>query len=110
MTDKTPAFKDAKNNTVTIQNWNTGYRTYYAVLLKVSSEGVIEWNKYIEIDNSPEAAATYYTEGTPDGIYPYATTTDENGNMVQDTWNPSNSVKRLTFDPKKTSSAKITLL
>ena len=35
---------------------------------------------------------------------------DENGNMVQDTWNPSNSVKRLTFDPKKTSSAKITLL
>lgn len=54
MTDKTPAFKDAKNNTVTIQNWNTGYRTYYAVLLKVSSEGVIEWNKYIEIDNSPK--------------------------------------------------------
>ena len=36
--------------------------------------------------------------------------TDENGNMVQDTWNPSNSVKRLTFDPKKTSSAKITLV
>jgi len=81
MTDKTPAFKDAKNNTVTIQNWNTGYRTYYAVLLKVSSEGVIEWNKYIEIDNSPETAATYYTEGTPDGIYPYATATDENGNI-----------------------------
>ena len=81
MTDKTPAFKDAKNNTVTIQNWNTGYRTYYAVLLKVSSEGVIEWNKYIEIDNSPEASATHYTEGTPDGIYPYATATDENGNI-----------------------------
>lgn len=36
--------------------------------------------------------------------------TDESGNPVQDTWNPSNSVKRLTFDPKKTSSAKITLL
>lgn len=36
--------------------------------------------------------------------------TDENGNFVQDTWNPSNSVKRLVFDPKKTSSAKITLM
>ena len=36
--------------------------------------------------------------------------TDESGNPVQDTWNPSNSVKRLTFDPKKTSSAKITLV
>lgn len=36
--------------------------------------------------------------------------TDENGNFVQDTWNPSNSVKRLVFDPKKASSAKITLM
>jgi len=36
--------------------------------------------------------------------------TDESGNFVQDTWNPSYSVKRLTFDPKKPSSAKITLL
>ena len=36
--------------------------------------------------------------------------TDESGNPIQDTWNPSNSVKRLTFDPKKTSSAKITLV
>ena len=35
---------------------------------------------------------------------------DESGNPIQDTWNPSNSVKRLTFDPKKTSSAKITLV
>lgn len=104
MTDKTPAFKDAKNNTVTIQNWNTGYRTYYAVLLKVSSEGVIEWNKYIEIDNSPEAAATYYTEGTPDGIYPYATATDENGNIYL----AGNYRKTMTFYTAENSPVQLT--
>lgn len=78
--DKTPRLVDASGVQTLIADWNTGYRTYYVVLVKIDKNGNIEWTKKIDVDNSPEAnASATYSAGTPDGVDANAIAADEDG-------------------------------
>ena len=79
--DKYPLFVDASGSNWTIDTWNTGYRVYYIVILKIDGSGDIEWMKKAEVDISPEEAATTYSTGTPDAVDPYAVAVDDNNNI-----------------------------
>lgn len=79
--EKYPKFTDADGSEWTLENWNTGYRVQYIVILKIGNLGDIEWVKKVEVDTKPEELASYYTEGTPDGVDPYAIAVDAEQNI-----------------------------
>lgn len=79
--DKYPLFVDASGSRWTIDNWNTGYRVCYIVIVKIDGNGDIQWLKKVDIDVSPEEAATTFTAGTPDAVDAYAIAVDENNNI-----------------------------
>lgn len=79
--EKYPKFTDADGSEWTLENWNTGYRVQYIVVLKIDDSGNIVWVRKIEVDTKPEELASYYTEGTPDGVDPYAIAVDSEQNI-----------------------------
>lgn len=79
--EKYPKFTDADGSEWTLENWNTGYRVQYIVVLKIDNSGNILWVRKIEVDTKPEELASYYTEGTPDGVDPYAIAVDSEQNI-----------------------------
>lgn len=79
--EKYPKFTDADGSEWTLENWNTGYRVQYIVVLKIDNSGNIVWVRKIEVDTKPEELASYYTEGTPDGVDPYAIAVDSEQNI-----------------------------
>lgn len=79
--DRVPGFVDADGSEWAFETWNKGYRVQYMAVIKIDGNGAIQWIKKFDIDTKPEEAATYYTQGTPDAIDPYAIAEDNSGNI-----------------------------
>lgn len=77
-------FRDAKGNNVKL-NWvlNADAKRYYnGVVMKVSSEGAIEWVTQLAMDNKPRPnAGNAYKDNTSEGIKVNGIATDANGNL-----------------------------
>ncbi len=79
--DDVPCLVDASGNETSLGIWNSGYRVYYPVFVKIDGDGTVEWVKKFDVDVSAQANATTYNEGTPDGVDPYGIAVDDDGNI-----------------------------
>lgn len=75
-------FKTSGGNTLTY-DWtiDDGHRYYYGFLLKASEDGDIDWLKIIKVSHEAMPAATTYSWGTPEAIYPAGIGVDQQGNI-----------------------------
>ena len=82
--DKPINFVDAKGNNTTL-NWHIAQgtkRKNNGLIMKISSEGVIEWTKLLDIDDKPQPeASSHYKDHTPTAVMVYGLTTDSEGNI-----------------------------
>ncbi len=81
--ENSPAFVDATGNEFSFQGWATSseINPYYLIVLKISGEGAITAGTLISADTTPEADATTYASGTPDGVYGNAVAVDDADNV-----------------------------
>lgn len=79
-TDSKPNFIDASGTNTTL-DWELtdGNRYYQVVILKIDSDGKIEWYKMIDVDNAPMPAST--NSYTSDAIYIGGITVDDEDNL-----------------------------
>lgn len=78
---------------------------YQGVLVKISTDGRVEWAKRIDVDTSAEpAAGSSYASGTSDGIYFYGMAADEDGQVYL----AGNYRKTVTFVKPDATEVKLT--
>ena len=78
-----PVLVDAGGNEIEFPDWNTSANVYNQVLVKLNSDGLVQWTKTIAQDQLPVPHATSGNSVTQtvNGVTPYALATDASGNI-----------------------------
>ncbi len=71
-----PVLVEADGTEVTLENWNTSAWIYNALIVKIASDGSIDWTRTILQDQTPIG-----TKATTDAVTPYALVVDKDGNI-----------------------------
>lgn len=89
---------DASGKTTDVIWEYPGYWVYQGILVKISTEGNVEWTKLINVDYSPVPGTTSstYKNYTPQGFYFYGAAEDNEGNL----YIAGNYRKEMTFVKK----------
>ena len=96
---------DADGETTDVIWEYPGYWVYQGILVKVSTDGKIEWTKLIDMDYSPEAnASSTYKNYTPQGFFFYGAAEDGDGNL----YIAGNYRKEMTFVKENSETVVLT--
>lgn len=78
-----PVIVDATGAEIEFPEWNTSVWIYNQILLKLASDGRVEWAKSIAMDQLPvpNASSGNSTSATTNGVAPYALAEDGEGNI-----------------------------